>query len=69
MIAMGGIVGLIIGLIFRLNADMLFYLALAIIVSGVVATSRLILKAHNPKEIYSGFLLGLELVCLFVLYL
>ena len=69
MIAMGGIVGLIIGLIFRINADMLFYLALSVIISGIVATSRLILDAHQPREIYFGFLLGVGLVSVFVIFL
>jgi len=30
-----------------------------ILISGLLASSRLYLKAHTPKEVYLGFLLGL----------
>ena len=35
-----------------------FYLSIAILISGVVCTSRLIVSDHRPKEIYYGFLIG-----------
>jgi hypothetical protein len=35
-----------------------FYLAIAILISGVVCTSRLIVSDHRPREIYYGFLIG-----------
>ena len=35
-----------------------FYLSFAILISGVVCTSRLIVSDHRPKEIYFGFLIG-----------
>ena len=35
-----------------------FYLSFAILISGVVCTSRLIISDHRPKEIYYGFLIG-----------
>ena len=35
-----------------------FYLAAAILIAGVVCTSRLIVSDHRPKEIYLGFVIG-----------
>ena len=35
-----------------------FYLAAAILIAGLVCTSRLIVSDHRPKEIYFGFLIG-----------
>jgi hypothetical protein len=35
-----------------------FYLSIAILISGIVCTSRLIVSDHKPKEIYYGFLIG-----------
>jgi hypothetical protein len=67
MIGAGGIVGLIFGLIFRLNADILFYLNVSLVISGLLATSRIILQSHKPKEVYSGFFLGLAVVGFFVI--
>ena len=36
-----------------------FYLSIAILVSGLVCTSRLIVSDHRPKEIYYGFVIGI----------
>jgi hypothetical protein len=35
------------------------YLSIAVLVSGLVCTSRFIVSDHSAREIYSGFLLGL----------
>ena len=36
-----------------------FYLSIAILISGIVCTSRLIVSDHRPKEIYYGFFIGI----------
>jgi hypothetical protein len=36
-----------------------FVLIVTILITGIVGTARLLLKAHTPKELYAGFLLGL----------
>jgi hypothetical protein len=36
-----------------------FYLSIAILISGIVCTSRLIVSDHKPQEIYYGFLIGI----------
>jgi len=62
LIAIGGIAGLIISLSLRMNADVLNYLILIILVAGLLGYSRLKLNSHSPSQIYSGFFLGLIVV-------
>lgn len=67
MIGVGGLVGALLAISFRLEIYVTHYLVLALLVSGLVATSRLILNAHNQAQIYTGFLLGI-LCQLIVIY-
>jgi small basic protein len=39
-----------------------FYISIAILLAGLIGTSRLILSQHDPKEIYAGFLIGIVAV-------
>lgn len=41
---------------FQMSMNTLF--VLSILLAGVVCTSRLILHAHQPKDVYGGFVLG-----------
>lgn len=59
MAGMGGLVALILFLSYQFSIQFLVVIAMAFLVSGVVGTSRLILKAHSTTEVYLGFLLGL----------
>ena len=36
-----------------------FVLIICLLIAGLVGTSRLLLKAHSPRELYTGFILGL----------
>ncbi|NJM15228.1 MAG: phosphatase PAP2 family protein [Bacteroidales bacterium] len=63
MASIGGVVGLIMSLIIRLNLDLLPYLMVALFIAGLMASSRLRLNAHKPLEVYAGFLLGGATVC------
>lgn len=58
LLSMGGAVGYF--LIFQEihNINILPVIIVFIILSGLLATSRLYLKAHSPKEVYTGFFLG-----------
>ncbi|MDA3778699.1 MAG: hypothetical protein PF487_00460, partial [Bacteroidales bacterium] len=58
MIGIGGLTGALIAFSFSLKLNLLIYLLPVIILSGFIASSRLILKMHNPQEIYSGWLIG-----------
>lgn len=58
LLSMGGAVGYF--LIFQeiQGINILPIIIIFIILSGLLATSRLYLKAHTPKEVYTGFFLG-----------
>ena len=70
MIGLGGLTGTIIALSFLLKVNLQYYLIIAVLISGIVAYSRLTLSAHNPKQIYSGWLVGLisTFVALYFIY-
>lgn len=55
-IGLGGMVGLLLILAWTNNMMMTWPLALALLISGFVCTSRLVMGAHLPKDIYIGFL-------------
>ena len=62
MVGIGGLTGLIIYLIIHMHVNLEFYLILTLITAGLVGTARLILEAHKPFEIYSGFLIGCTVI-------
>ena len=57
-IAVGVMTTFIAILAFDETVNLSLYLALALLISGIVCTSRLIISDHRPKEIYIGFLAG-----------
>ncbi len=61
MVGAGGIVGSLIIVSFIIKYNAVPELAALFLLSGVIATSRLYLKAHEPKQIYSGFFLGMSI--------
>lgn len=64
MVGAGGLVALIGFLAFHLKVDLQFYLVISLMLAGITGTARLILKAHTPDQIYSGFLTGFTVVLL-----
>ena len=62
--AIGGVVGALMAFaeLFRFNP--VWWLCLAILVSGVLGTARIILRQHSLSQVVSGFLVGA--VCAFV---
>ena len=62
--AMGGLLGIFL-IIMRINTMwMTWPLCIALLITGLVCTSRLLISDHRPREIYQGLLTGL--VCQFV---
>lgn len=59
MIGMGGLTGALIAISFLLSVNLIPFIALAILISGLVASSRLILNAHDPLQLVGGFILGI----------
>ena len=58
MIAIGGLIGMLLGLSFTGIIGEPIFLILSIFMSGFIGFARLQLKAHTPAQVYSGFLLG-----------
>ncbi|PJA06856.1 MAG: hypothetical protein COX70_08695 [Flavobacteriales bacterium CG_4_10_14_0_2_um_filter_32_8] len=67
MIGVGGLVGALICISTILEIYLTSYIIVALIIAGLLGSSRLILKAHNQLQIYVGFIVGL--ICqLFTIY-
>ncbi|HJS54606.1 MAG TPA: hypothetical protein VJ765_08690 [Chitinophagaceae bacterium] len=58
-IAVGVMTTFIALLAFNESISMSFYLSVAVLISGLVSTSRLIVSDHTPKEIYFGLFIGI----------
>lgn len=58
MIAIGGLIGMLLGLLFTGIVGEHIFLVLSIFIAGLIGSARLQLKAHTPAQVYSGFLLG-----------
>lgn len=67
MVGIGGVVGFLIAFSIRLYTDVLIYIIAAVIVSGLLATARLYLKAHKPAQVYIGFIAGFFIMLLSIL--
>ena len=65
--ALGGMVALILMLIFLYSTPLAGILILAILASGIMGSSRLILGIQKPAEVYSGFGTGFGVVALTLL--
>jgi len=58
-IAVGVMTTFVALLAFAETVNLSLYLAAAILISGIVCTSRLIVSDHSQKEIYVGFVIGI----------
>ena len=58
MIGIGGIVGTFFGLSTFMIIDVRFPILLCMIIAGLLGTARLRLQAHQPMQIYTGFMIG-----------
>lgn len=56
--AIGGVVGVVSALAVAHNLDVVAWMYATVFVAGLLGFSRLKLKAHHPREVYAGFLLG-----------
>jgi len=58
MIGIGALTAFAIGLSIHNYSNMLVLISLLILLNGIVASSRLAMKAHTSIELFVGFLLG-----------
>ena len=68
-IGCGGLLGVFLIIMNSNSMLMTWPLSLALLVTGIVCTSRFIVSNHTPKEIYAGLLVGLlcRLIAAFVI--
>ncbi len=67
MIGIGGMLGTLIGLSFLWMIDIPFLIILLILCSGITGFARLKLNAHNPAQVYTGFVIGTSFMLLLFL--
>ena len=68
MVGLGGFLGALISMSFLIQFDLTFFYIAVILIAGITATARLILREHKPPQLYLGFALGLG-VQTFMFYL
>lgn len=67
LVSMGNMIGFFLIMTNINSLSMLPIIILLILLSGILASSRLYLKAHTPVELLIGFSLGI--VCQFILFI
>ncbi|MFY7670324.1 hypothetical protein ACOSP6_04495 [Tenacibaculum sp. MEBiC06402] len=67
LLSIGSAVGYFIVFQLLYDTSVLPLIIILILLSGLLASSRLYLKAHTPKEVYLGFILGIG--CQLITYL
>ena len=58
MIGIGGLLAITLIISFRLMVDLYFIIVTLILISGMIGTARLYLKAHNSAQVYLGIIVG-----------
>ncbi len=69
MVSLGGLTGFLIVTELLLQPDIRWLIIAAFLLSGFTAASRLHLRAQQPAQVYTGYLLGTLLMILLYLYL
>jgi len=58
LLAIGGIIGWLFAFSSLYQIELDYLLIFGILIAGLTASSRLLLDAHTPAQVYSGFVLG-----------
>lgn len=66
-VGMGGLIGFLWAFHARTEVPLLLPLAIAVVLAGAVGSARLFLQAHQPAQVYAGFLLGFASMVLVLL--
>lgn len=67
MVGLGGMMGAFTGMSLLMGINAVNLIIIILFIAGITATSRLILKAHEPLQVYSGFILGTAVMMLIFL--
>lgn len=69
MMAIGGLAGTLAGISIRLKLDIHWIIAVVIVFAGLTGTARLVLRVHQPHQVYTGFAAGAGIMLLIFLLL
>ena len=69
MMSMGGFTGYLIAVSLILGYELHMLIIGSVLVSGLVGSARIKLNAHNPSQVYVGFVTGILLMLLLFFYL
>ncbi len=61
---MGGLLGLLFAITFKYGLDLTGFIIIAILVSGIVGTSRIYLQKHTSAQVYAGLLVSFTIMFL-----
>jgi membrane-associated phospholipid phosphatase len=59
MAGIGGLIGFLIYFSYHFKINLLWLFMLLFVISGLIATARIKLKAHTPTEVLIGYFLGI----------
>jgi hypothetical protein len=68
MAATGGVAGAFLALSFRYFVDLRIAIVIAILLAGLVGFARLKLHAHTAAEVYAGWLVGIAVMFVTLVY-
>lgn len=66
--AIGGVTGSLIGFSFLFSFNPMWWLCLVILLSGLVGSSRIILRQHSLSQVFMGYFLGIASSYLTIIY-
>ncbi|SMO87343.1 hypothetical protein SAMN06265379_11132 [Saccharicrinis carchari] len=67
MVGIGGLLGALLAMWLKYGVNTQLWMLAILLLAGLLGSSRLILGAHSPKQVYVGFLLGAITICSVVL--
>ena len=69
--AIGGLIGFLFYFSYYYKLNLIIILSLLFLISGLIASSRLRLQAHNSSEVLLGFILGIssQFIVYFIYYI
>ena len=57
-LAMGGLFCFLLLLTFNVEGSSAQYLAIGVVIAGLVCSARLVVSSHRPFDVYAGFFIG-----------
>ncbi len=67
MVGIGGLLGAVISMALKYNVNTAIWVILITAIAGIIGSARLFLEAHNSKQVYAGFLLGLVVISFMII--